>query len=121
MAEFEVIDHEGEEIHKLDLRDDGPSNQEEVIAAINDMKDGVTSQPEDSVLALTLVENTGYNEDILEALKKETDANEPHVKKTAIVGISGLQKVALQAVKKFTGREFEQFEEVERAKDYLVE
>ncbi|MFB6208201.1 MAG: hypothetical protein ABEJ69_02535 [Candidatus Nanohaloarchaea archaeon] len=121
MAEFEIIEYQGRKIHQLDLRGDGQSNEEEVLEAIDEMEDAVTSQPENSVLALTLVRDTSYNKEILKRLKSLTKANKPYIEKSAVVGVSGLQKVALSGVKKFSGREFEQFDSVEEAKDYLVE
>lgn len=121
MAEYDIIQYKGEKIHQLDLRDEGLDDEEEMLEAIEEMKEGVRSQPKNSVLAITLVEGTNYNKDILESLKKLTKSNKPYVEKSAIVGVEGLQKVAMQGVKKFSSREFEQFDTVEEAKDYLVE
>lgn len=121
MAEFDILQYSGKEIYQLDLKGDGPEDQEQVEEAIEEMKEEVASQPEDSVLALTLVEGLQYNKDIVERLKDLTDSNREHVRKSAIVGVGGLQKVALQGVKRFSGREFEQFDDVESAKQYLVE
>lgn len=121
MAEFDIIEYEGEKIHQLDLRGEGTENEGGIMDAVDAMEDSVTSQPENSVLALTLVEDMSYNKDILERLKNLTKANKPYVERSAVVGVEGLQSVALSGVKKFSGREFEQFDSVEEAKEYLVE
>jgi hypothetical protein len=46
--------------------------------------------------------------------------NTPFVLASAIVGLSGLQRVILSAVMRVTGRKFATFDDVEVAKDWLV-
>jgi len=49
-----------------------------------------------------------------------TSDNEPNIKKSVIVGISGLQRMVLQTVSAYSRREFKLFDDLDQPKDYLI-
>ena len=80
----------------------------------------IRSQPPKSVLALVDVSDSTFNAESIETLKRYTTENEPFIRAAAVVGIEGLQRVALLAVSKFSGRTFGSFKDRPSALDWLI-
>ena len=93
----------------------------EAITTINDAEKTIRAQPQSSVLILTDVTDARYNLEVIEKLKQFADGNTPYVKASAVVGLDGLKKIVYNAVVMFTGRRLPVFEDVEKAKDWLIE
>ena len=74
-----------------------------------------------SVLTLNDVTGTGFDSESVEVLKAKVAANAPYVKRAAVIGINGLQRLIFEAVKLFTKRTIRAFSSREEALDYLVE
>ena len=47
--------------------------------------------------------------------------NTPYIKASALVGVSGVQKVVLAAIKALTGRDFYLADTMEEAQEWLVQ
>ena len=73
-----------------------------------------------SVLTLTDVTGTTFDQESVEFLKSKVAANAPYVKRAAIYGISGLQRLIYEAVKLFTKRSIPHFDGRAEALDYLA-
>ncbi len=80
----------------------------------------IAREPLDSVLTLTDVSGTGFDHESVESLKSKVAANAPFVRRAAIIGISGLQRLIYDAVKLFTKRSIPHFSSRAEALDYLV-
>jgi hypothetical protein len=80
----------------------------------------IAREPLNSVLTLSDVTGTGFDQESVEVLKSKVAANAPYVKRAAVVGISGLQRLIYEAVKLFTRRSIALFSRREEALDYLV-
>jgi hypothetical protein len=117
MERAQFIKHKGKKIFVLDCSNCLPS---EVIPLIDECAHEVRTQPEKSVLTLTIATGSRFDLETTNKLKNLTRDNEPYVIKSAIVGISGLQEVVLMTVAKFSRREFHIFDDIEKAKDFLV-
>jgi hypothetical protein len=74
-----------------------------------------------SVLTLNDVTGTSFDHESVEALKSKVAANAPFVRRAAVVGISGLQRLIYEAVKLFTKRSIPAFSTREEALDWLVQ
>lgn len=74
-----------------------------------------------SVLTLNDVAGTSFDHESVEALKSKVAANAPYVKRAAVIGISGLQRLIYEAVKLFTRRNIPLFSTREEALDWLVQ
>lgn len=59
--------------------------------------------------------------ELVNTLKEFTTHNQPFVKAAAIVGVTGLQKIAYDTVIRFTKRNIPILPSVEEAMDWLVE
>jgi hypothetical protein len=71
----------------------------------------------------TLVDATGsvFDSSVLQTLKEFVKVNTPTIKKTAVVGITGLKEVGLPAVSRGLGRPLQTCNTVEEALDLLAE
>lgn len=74
-----------------------------------------------SVRTLNDVTGTSFDHESVEALKSKVAANAPYVKRAAVIGISGLQRLIYEAVKLFTRRNIPLFSTREEALDWLVQ
>ncbi len=94
---------------------------EEAFKIIEQAKEVIASQQKDSVLTLTNVTDAHYDNKVVEALKSFVLNNKPYVKKGVVVGIKKLQRVIYDTVMKFAKRQLLIFDDIEKAKDWLVD
>ena len=82
----------------------GFASPSEATDTINAARQIIATQPRSSVRCIVDVRAARFNTDVVEALKELAAANKPYMIATSIVGVSGLQRIILDAVIKFTGR-----------------
>ena len=112
------INHKGKRIFFIDFSD---CTADEILSRIESSRSIIQSQPEASVLTLTYVRNARFDRRVSQSLKEYSRDNKPFVRAAAIVGLSGLMEIILQAVVMFTRRKFSIFESLEEAKDWLAD
>ena len=117
MDRARLIEHKGVKIVFLDFSNCPIEEAQGVIAAATPL---IRGGAEKSVLTMTYTEGGKFDSDIISSLKEFTKGNEPYVKAAAVVGITGLQKIVLDAVSFFSNREFATFDNMEKAKEYLI-
>lgn len=118
MERAQLISHRGREIAHLDFSHVGTT--EEGIAAIEQARRLIQSRPEHSVLTLTDVTGAHFDAEILREMREMVEQNRRFVVAGAVVGIKGLQRVAYTALMRITGRNIKAFDDVEKAKDWLL-
>jgi hypothetical protein len=111
------IQHQDKDILLLDFSN---SKTEEVLKLIDAAKQIINSKAELQLLTLTDVTNTLFCKEVGEEMKYFTLYNSPFLKASAVVGISGLKKIILGAIKAFSPGNFEAFDDREEAKSWLV-
>ena len=74
-----------------------------------------------SLVTLTNVTGLRFSMELINIIKDFSTHNQPFVKAAAIVGISGIQKIAYDSVIKITKRNIPLFPSVEEAMDWLFE
>jgi hypothetical protein len=89
-------------------------------AVSGEMHRVISRETLNSVLTLTDVTGTTFDQESVEFLKSKVAANAPYVKRAAIFGISGLQRLIYDAVKLFTKRSIPHFDSPGEALDYLT-
>lgn len=112
------IDHRGHQILLYDF-----AEVEDVdlgLRIVQAARPKILGQPPKSVRTLVTVKNSRFDTRIAKAVQELARHNKPFVLASAIVGLSGLQRVILTAVMRATGRTFATFDHVEQAKDWLV-
>jgi hypothetical protein len=93
----------------------------EATETINEARQVIRSQPQSSLIILTNVTDAKYDLAVIEQLKAFTSNNKPYVRASAVVGLDGLQKIVYTAVTLFSKRTFPVFDNIEKAKDWLIE
>ncbi len=121
MAGFYEISHKGKKIYCLDITGLQYKDKDKIRDYIESAKPIISQQSQNSVLHITNVSQTGFNSDISNMMRDYAAHNTPYIKASALVGVSGLQKIIMQAIKKFTGRDFHLTDTIEEAKEWLVE
>jgi methyl-accepting chemotaxis protein len=81
----------------------------------------IFAQPPASLLMMVDITRASYNKKVLSDLQKFAQENKPYVRHSAIIGVSGLTKIALITISKLTGREFVTFPTRQEAIDWLVQ
>jgi hypothetical protein len=97
------------------------TSPDEINAVIAEFIQHVRTQPEKSVLTLTIAGGSSFSGETIIKLKELARDNTPYVKAGAIVGITGLYKVVFSAVAMFSKRRFYLFDTVEEAMDFLAD
>ncbi len=80
----------------------------------------ISREAPNSLLTLTDVTATSFDQQSVELLKARVAANAPYVRRAAVVGLSGLQRLIYEAVKLFTKRSIRAFSTRQEALDWLV-
>jgi hypothetical protein len=113
------ITHKGKRIFHIDLSGlgrNGEAFRKELLEA-----EAVTcQQPEDSLLVLTDTRDTVVSSEVMSIAKEGSARTTKYVRKTAVIGVTGVRQVLLDAVSRFSGQQFATFDDIETAKDWLV-
>ncbi|HYJ78097.1 MAG TPA: hypothetical protein VEW03_00645 [Longimicrobiaceae bacterium] len=119
MDRTRFIEHRGRRILFIDFSE--MNDPGEALAEIAKVRRVVAEQPPESLLTLTDVTGTRYDDDIIQALKELAAHNRPYVRAAASVTRTPLQLVALRASAIATRRRLEAFGDLEEAKNWLVQ
>jgi hypothetical protein len=114
------LQHQGTTIFCLDISGFQLADKPEFHRLVDQAKERIRSARPKSLLVITNVTNTGFDSDVARTIKAYAEHNTPYVKASAVVGISGLQKVVLTAVKTLTKREFHLADTMDEAIEWLV-
>ena len=120
MAGVFELKHKNKTILCLDISNLMVQDKPEINKHVECAKEKIQSHPPKSVLVLTNVTMTRFDREISGIITDYAKHNTPYVKASAIVGLLGLQRVILQAVKTFTGRDFYLATTIDEALEWLV-
>ncbi len=112
------VKHKGKQILSLDytgLRD------KEFIDFIKKAADYIINLKRHNLLILVNINDTVIGRTAITAFKNNTKAAQPCIKKTAALGIAGVNKFLLQVINRFSGLGVIPFDTLEEAKDWLIE
>ena len=118
MERTRFIDHRGTQILLLDYA--GARDPEEAVREIRHSMQFVARQPRGSLRVMTVVRDARYNAAVLQGLKELASHNAPYVKASAVVGMSGLHRIAYQAIILFSKRNIKVFDQEADALAWLV-
>jgi hypothetical protein len=117
MDRVKFVNFKGKEILYLDF---SGCKTDEVFPVIEQAKAVIRTRPEQSLLTLTNVTDTRFDETVSQRMKEFTTHNKPFVKAAAVVGVVGIKKILFEAIMLFSNRKLHAFETVEQAKDWLA-
>lgn len=112
------IEHKGCEILLYDFAH--VDDVDEGLRIVQAARLRILGRPPKSVRTLVTVQDSKFDTRIAKAVQELARHNKPYVLASAIVGLSGLQRVILTAVMRATGRTFATFAGLEEAKDWLA-
>ncbi len=118
MAGYSIITHKGREILYFDQR--GLSGKE-LLENIKNCDQFIKNYNGAEALTLANFMDTYADEEVMNYLKSEESLEiNKKVKKAAVVGITGIKKILLNAYNTFTGGKYKAFDSEEDAEEYLI-
>ncbi len=118
MERIRFIEHRGKRILFMDFSEmNGPG---EALSELERARTVIAREPPSSLLTLTDVTGTRYDDDIIKAFQALAAHNKPYVRAAASVTRTPLQLVALRASAVLSRRRLETFDDLEAAKEWLV-
>jgi hypothetical protein len=81
----------------------------------------VLAEPKNSVLVLTDMRDTNIGGELLPTMNAASAATKNHVRKTAVLGVSGMKRKLADMLTVLTGQQLKYFDDMELAKNWLVE
>jgi hypothetical protein len=112
------IEHKGQRILLFDF--EGLQEPTVSLREIENSKAFVATQPRKSLRILTNVRNTRYNGAVLQGMKELAKHDEPYVTASAVVGLTGLLRIAYTAITTFSRRNIAVFDSEQEALDWLA-
>lgn len=113
---IEWINHKGMKILFFNCKN---LNEETLKSEADVLLATVIKEPERSVLILTDVRETVGTTEVVQIFKEYGDKMKKYFRKQAVIGITGVRHILLNAVSRFTGQA-QAFDDIEKAKDWLV-
>jgi hypothetical protein len=80
----------------------------------------ICRESEGTVLALADLRDTVASRKVVELFKGSAARTKNHVRKQAVVGVTGIRRLLAEAVSRFSGQSMVLFDSVEEAKDWLA-
>ena len=114
------IEHKGKKIFYQDFSQNF-YNAAAVKAELEEVQKIVTAAPQNSVLALSDFRDTSIAGDLLSAMNAASKATKAHVRKTAVLGVTGIKRQLADLLTRLTGQPLKYFDNIESAKNWLVE
>ena len=114
------IEHQGKRIFYQDfsaLFYNSAAVREELKA----VQEIVLKEPENSVLVLSNFKDTQIGADLMSDLNHASESTKGHVRKTAVLGVTGFKRTLGDMLSKLTGQSLKYFEYEEEAKNWLVQ
>lgn len=115
------ISHKGQQIFLQDFSKHGLLDIDAVKEELLLVEKIVIQHPENSLLVLADFRDTQIGKDLMDLMVASSGKTKGHIKKTAVMGIFGTKRILADALIRFTGQQLTFFDDVEKAKDWLVE
>jgi hypothetical protein len=91
-----------------------------IIKEVDEADAVLMAEPKDSVLILNDVRDSVGSMKVVEHLQVSAERSSPYIRKAAVVGVTGSKLILLKVVNRFSKRPIIAFEDLDRAKDWLV-
>lgn len=114
------IEHSGKRIFYQDFSNNF-FNEQAVAEELKEVQGVVLSQPEDSVLVLSNFSNTEISMNLLPLLNEASSKTNSHVRKTAVLGVTGIKRALADLLTRITGQKLRYFTDELEAKEWLTQ
>jgi hypothetical protein len=96
-------------------------NSAAVKAELLEVQEVVKAEPNNSALVLTDMRDTNVGTDLLPVMNAASAATKAHVKKTAVLGVTGIKRKLADLLTAVTGQPLKYFDDIESAKRWLTQ
>lgn len=117
MKRVQFVQHNGKEILFLDF---SQCTARDALAVIEEATAAIRTRPHQSLLTLTDVTGTRFDDTLSQRMKEFTAHNKPYVRAAAVVGITGLKKIIFEGVMLFSKRKIHTFDDHKSARAWLI-
>ena len=114
------IEHKGKKIFYQDFSQNF-FNSAAVKEELNEVQKVVAAAPLNSVLVLSDFRDTTIAGDLLSAMNAASRATKSYIRKTAVLGVTGMKRQLADLLTKLTGQPLKYFDDMEAAKNWLVQ
>lgn len=96
-------------------------NSAAVKAELAEVQQIVTAEPLNSVLVLADFRDTNVGSDLLPSMNAASAATKAYVRKTAVLGVTGVKRRLADLLTALTGQPLQYFDDMESAKHWLAQ
>jgi hypothetical protein len=114
------IEHKGKQIFYQDFSRNF-FNSAAVKEELAEVQIVVKEQPLGSTLILSDFRDTNVGSDLLSVMNSASAATKAYVRKTAVLGVTGMKRKLADLLTAITGQPLKYFDDIEAAKDWLAE
>ncbi len=114
------IEHQGKKIFYQDFSAQfyNSASVKEELKAVQEV---VLNEPVNSVLVLSNFKDTQIGADLMSELNDASAKTKDHVRKTAVLGVSGFKRTLGDMLTRLTGQQLKYFDIEEEAKNWLAQ
>lgn len=114
------IEYQGQKIFYQDFSNYF-HNYQRVKEELAEVQALVMEQPLGSLLVLSDFRDTAISGDLMPALNASSALTQKHIRKTAVIGVTGIKKSLADMLSKLTGQALKYFDTEFEAKEWLVQ
>ncbi len=115
------IEHKNTKIFFQDFANHDLGESDAIREELAEVEKVVTAEAENSVLVLADFRNTTIGRDLMDILTDASKHTKGHIKKTAVLGITGTKRFLANILMGITGQQLVAFDDETKAKDWLVQ
>jgi hypothetical protein len=120
MNEFSLITYKGKKIHYIDYSNFGSAKEKTMKLIAYSVAECKKLEPKSS-LTLINVKSLSFDMDIINAFKDSIGESQPFVRKLAVAGLTGLQKVVYNFITNLSQKYvIKAFDTEQEAKEWLI-
>jgi hypothetical protein len=96
-------------------------NPEAIKQELAEVQAVVLQEPPNSILVLSDFRETQIGKDLMDLLTASSRVTKAHVKKTAVLGITGTKRILANMLVSITGQQLSLFDTLEQAQAWLIQ
>ncbi|MBN2341039.1 MAG: STAS/SEC14 domain-containing protein [Deltaproteobacteria bacterium] len=120
-SSVEIVEYKGKKILFSDYSGLGGAEFTQVVQRHYEQHRAMFDNAGETFLFLTDVTNTFADRETMKLFKKSITQNRPFIRKSAVVGVTGIQQVLLKSINVFSSVDTRLFKTKEEALDWLAE
>jgi hypothetical protein len=114
------LEYKGTRIFYQDFSGVDIDHSERVLQELQEVQQVVTQASLNSVLVLADFRETSIGRDLFQAMTESSKKTKDYVRKTAVLGVTGIKRMLANNLMSLTHQDMKLFEEEDEAKDWLI-